>query len=174
MVRHWRHTGARPGSTRTEIVEALAQACRCQGPRAAIATLDSAWHRGWVDEEGISEVFARLPRRFRVLRKHLDQRSESGPETLVRLMARGLGCAVEVQVQIAGVGRVDLVLDGWLVIECDSREFHEGWESQQQDRARDLALASRGFVTLRPWASVIMWQPETVVAAIRGVLASRI
>ena len=64
---------------------------------------------------------------------------------------------------IAGVGRVDLVLDGWLVIECDSREFHEGWMPQQRDRARDLALAALGYVTLRPWASAIMWQPETVV-----------
>ncbi|MGC5169187.1 DUF559 domain-containing protein [Microbacterium sp. DT81.1] len=173
IVRHWRHTAADARSTTTDIIEALAQACRCQNPRSAIATLDSAWHAGWVDEEGIAAVFRLLPRRFRVLRSNLERRSESGPETLVRLMARALGCDVEAQVSMPGVGRVDLVLDGLLVIECDSQEFHQGWTSQQRDRSRDLALAAMGYVTLRPWASAIMWQPETVVDAIRGLHGTR-
>ena len=35
----------------------------------------------------------------------------------MRLMLRGLGCQIEVQVVIPGVGRVDFVVDGWLIVE---------------------------------------------------------
>lgn len=170
LVRHFRETSASAGSLAADLVEAIAQACRCQSPRAAIATLDSAWHLGWLDEDGISAVFARLPARYQVLRGHLDRRSESGPETLVRLMVRALGCDVRLQVAIAGVGRVDLVVDGWLIIECDSEAFHAGWEAQRRDRRRDLAAAALGYTTLRPVAEDIMFQPEIVLAAIRGLL----
>lgn len=47
----------------------------------------------------------------------------SGTETLVRLMARSLGCEIRIQVVFEGIGRVDLLLDE-AVVECDSREFH--------------------------------------------------
>jgi hypothetical protein len=42
----------------------------------------------------------------------------------MRLLLRALGHRAEVQVRIAGVGRVDLVVDGWLIVECDSRAYH--------------------------------------------------
>ena len=65
------------------------------------------------------------------------------------------------------------VLDGWLVIECDSKEFHEKWQQQVKDRERDLALASRGFVVLRLTAAQIMYRPDEVRAAICGLLTAR-
>ncbi len=71
---------------------------------------------------------------------------------------------------MAGVGRVDMVVDGWLVIECDSREFHQGWKAQLEDRRRDLALAALGYTTIRPAAEDILYWPEVVVAAIVGLL----
>ena len=40
-------------------------------------------------------------------------------------------------------------------------------------RDRDLALAARGFTTLRPTASAIMWRQGEVLAAVRGLLAAR-
>lgn len=102
VVRHWRATTAPKRALAADLIEALAQACRCQALRAAIATLDSAWHLGLVGEEGIRAVLARLPARFGVLGVMLDPRSESGPETLVRLLLRGLGVSVEIQVRRQG------------------------------------------------------------------------
>ena len=64
-------------------------------------------------------------------------------------------------------------VDGWLVVECDSKEFHEGWEQQVKDRNRDLALAARGYVTLRLTAAQIMYRAEEVLAAVKGLLATR-
>jgi len=173
LVRHWRTTAAEPRALVAPIVEALAQACRCQPPRAAIATIDSAWHRGLVDEEGIAEVFRLLPRRFRALRRLLDRRAESGAESLMRLLLRSQGWGVEVQVEIDDVGRVDLVVDGWLIIECDSEQFHSGWDAGRRDRRRDLAAAALGYTTLRPIAEDIMYHPDRVLAAVRAAVDHR-
>ena len=173
LVRHWRATEVEHASLVAPLVEALAQACRCQPPRAAIATLDSAWHLGLVDEQDIAEVFRRLPRRFRVLRAHLDRRAESSAESLMRLLLRSQGWTVDVQVDISGVGRVDLVVDGWLIIECDSEEFHSGWEAGKRDRRRDLAAAALGYVTLRPIAEDIMYHPERVLSTVRAAIEHR-
>jgi very-short-patch-repair endonuclease len=171
VVAHWRDSAAASTALSAELIEALAQACRCQSPRDAIATLDSAWHIGLVDEPGIAEVFGLLPRRFRRLRALLDPRSESGPETLMRLMLRGIGCHVDVQVQIEGVGRVDLVVDGWLIVECDSHAHHEGWASQRHDRRRDLAAAALGYSTVRPVAEDIVYRHERTLKVMKTIVA---
>lgn len=173
VVRHWRRSAAPPHQAVADTVEALAQACRCQRPRAAIATLDSAWHLGLVDERGINAVFELLPRRFAPLRPLIERRSESGVETLVRLLLRALGCRVEVQVQIAGVGRVDLLVDGWLIVECDSKAHHEGWQKQRQDRQRDRAAAALGYTTLRVLAEDALFAPERVRDAVVGLRQAR-
>lgn len=169
---HWRPIRAPRDSAVVDVVDALAQAVRCQPPRAAIATLDSAWHLGWVDEAGIEEVFARVPRRFRVLRPLLDRRSEAGTETLVRLVLRSLGCHVRLQVHIDGVGRVDLLVNGWLIVECDSEQFHGTWQNHKSDRRRDLAALERGYVTVRLLAEDILFHPGRVRAALARVLAA--
>ena len=162
-----------PRSARVEVMDALIQSTNCQSPRAAVATLDSALHLRLIDESDLDEIFAHVAPRRRLLRRHVDGRAESGPETLVRLIARALGFDVQLQVVIGGVGRVDLVLDGWLVVECDSEAHHGGWAAQKRDRRRDLALAALGYATLRPIAEDILYHPEVVVAALRGLRDGR-
>lgn len=159
--------------TCVSVVDALAHAILCQAPRAAVATLDSALHLGAITPERMADVFRLLPEKYAPLRGLVDGRAESGPETLVRLMLRGLGCTVDLQVEFAGIGRVDLLVNGWLVVECDSRQFHATWEQQVKDRERDLALAARGYVTLRLTAVQIMYRPAEVLAALKGLLATR-
>ncbi|MGN6221926.1 MAG: hypothetical protein ACTHNQ_20705 [Microbacterium sp.] len=158
-----------PRATTVHIVDALAQATNCQAPRAAVASLDSALHLGLIDEDDLEEIFSRVQPRKRLLRGFVDGRSESGPETILRMIALMLGFSVDVQVVIRGVGRVDLVLDGWLVVECDSEAFHSGWESQKRDRRRDGPLAARGLVSYRPIAADIMYNSDAIVAALRGL-----
>jgi very-short-patch-repair endonuclease len=168
----WRAPASHPQSLAASLVEALACAVRCQSPRDAVATLDSAWHLGLVDEDDIARVFELLPRRYGGLRPLLDARSESGPETLMRLLLRTLGCDVDVQVSIPSVGRVDFVVDGWLIVECDSRAFHEGWEKQRADRRRDLAAAALGYTTVRPLAEDILFRHDKVQATMKAIVAA--
>lgn len=174
FVRHWGDLmrTPHPRSLVVEPIDAVRQAILCQKPRASIATIDSALHLGFIRQIELDELFEALPARMRLLRPHIDGRAESGTETLVRLMARALGVQVDIQVVVAGVGRVDIVVDRWLVVECDSREFHSGWKAQLEDRRRDLALAALGYTTIRPAAEDILYRPDIVVAAIAGLLRS--
>lgn len=158
-----------PLSAHVHVIDALIQATNCQTPRAAVATLDSALFLGCIDIDDLDEIFAHVAPRRRVLRSFVDGRAESGTETLVRLIARALGFSVELQVNIPGVGRVDLLLDGWLVVEVDSEQHHAGWATQKKDRRRDLTLAARGYITLRPIAEDALHHPEVIVAALRGI-----
>lgn len=170
---HWRHSGAEADDTIVPTVEALAQAFACQGVRATIASIDSALHTGRLSERDLDLLFRLAPDRYRAIRGLIDGRAESGPETYARLIARELGRLVELQKQIDGVGRVDLVVDGWLVIECDSREFHSSWDAQQEDHRRDMALAARGYVRVRVTANQLFTAPHLLREAIRGLLATR-
>lgn len=171
--RHWDRLARQPHprSCSVEPFDALLHAVRCQEPRAAVATLDSAVRLGMIGEHELGELFRRLPRRYRILRRLIDARAESGPESLVRLMLRRLGCRFELQVRIAGVGRVDLLVAGWLIIECDSEAHHGGWEERKRDLRRDQEAAKLGYVTYRPIAEDVMWHPDDVFAALKGLLA---
>lgn len=170
VVRHWVDSAAPTEATVVPVIEALVHAVLCQPPRAAIATLDSAWHLRLVDENEIAEIFRLLPRRFRRLRPLLDPRAEAGTESLVRLMLRGLGVVPELQVEIAGVGFVDFLVDGWLIIECDSTAHHSDWAARRRDIRRDAAAIRLGYVPLRLLAEDILFHPEEVVALLREVL----
>lgn len=171
-VVHWRRSRAGAEDVIADVVEALAQAVRCQDPRAAIATLDSAWHRRLVDEHAIDDVFSLLPRKYRPLRALLDPRCESGPESLVRLMLRVLGCRVRPQAEIAGVGFVDFLVDGWLIVECDSRAHHDGWDAHRRDRRRDAHAVARGYTPIRLLAEDILYRPDEVFSILRAALAA--
>lgn len=170
--RHWDRLRRTPDlcSTSVEVFDSVLQAVRCQPPRAALATLDSALHLGVLHGDDLDELFASLPRRHAILRSLIDARAEAGTETLVRLMLRTLGVAFEVQVVIRGVGRVDFLVDGWLIVECDSREFHSAWEHQRRDRRRDQSAAALGYATYRPIAEDILWNPDVVQTALAGLL----
>lgn len=168
---HWRAwSGLAAPLHVTHLVDALTLAIRCQSPRAAIATLDSVLHHGLLTGDQLTAIFDALPARFTPLLALVDASAESGPETFMRLILRAMGIAFETQVRIAGVGRVDFLVDGWLIIECDSREFHEGWDQQVEDRRRDMAAARLGYLTIRPLASDIMGSDASVRDAVTQVI----
>ena len=162
-----------PDALIVEVLDAVVDAVLAQEPRMGLATIDSALHLGMLRADDLDELFAALPRRYRRLRRLVDARAESGPETLMRLILRSLGCRFACQVEIPGVGRVDFVVDGWLIIECDSEAHHASWSAQRADRRRDQAAARRGFATHRVIAEDVLWHPDEVRAAVAGLIALR-
>lgn len=167
---HWAEDDAASALHVTSLDAAVRHAVRCQSPRASVATMDSLLHQRLLTMDGLRAIFAGLPQRFGAVLALVDPSAESGPETFVRLLLRSLGVSFETQVSLAGVGRVDFVVDGWLIVECDSRAFHEGWAKQQRDRARDIAAAHLGYVTIRPLAADILSDPAGTRDALRKVL----
>ena len=168
---HWRPL-LRPGDAthRVGLVDALRQALLCQPAPLAIASIDSALFRRMLHPEDMDVLFAG-PAAVRALRPLVDGRSESGQESVLRCAFDSAGLSFEIQVSIAGVGRVDFLVEGRLVVEADSRLAHSSWEQELRDRDRDLALARLGIPTLRPHYRVIMSDPTSVVAAVVAVLA---
>lgn len=162
-----------PDALLVEPIDALADAVRCQPPRAAVASIDSALQLGVLRVDELDELFSALPARYRPLRRLVDGRAEAGGESLLRLIARGIGCRIELQVLIVGVGRVDMLLDGWLILECDSRAFHSEWSVQRNDRRRDLEAARQGYLTLRVIAEDVFSRPDAVREAVAALIRAR-
>ncbi|KQQ66991.1 hypothetical protein [Microbacterium sp. Leaf320] len=172
VVLHWKVLTSVSGSVHAApLIDAVAHSVLCQAPREALATLDSVVHQGLLTLDELTTMFAALPLRFRPLRALVDPSADSGPETFMRLLLRTMGVAYVTQVYLEGVGYVDFVVDGWLIIECDSKEFHEGWEKQVQDRERDIAAARLGYVTVRPLAKDILNDQASVREALEQIIA---
>jgi hypothetical protein len=170
---HW--TNLMDASDGTEfrigLRDALLQSLSCQSRWNSVATFDSALHLGLVTREDIDAVFDQAPTRTKTVASLIDARAESGPESILRLIVGSAGFRCVPQVTIAGVGRVDLVVEDRLVLEADSRAWHEGWEKQRADRERDIELARRRYLSLRPLSDHILHSPQAVREAIEGLMA---
>ena len=51
--------------------------------------------------------------------------------------------------EVEGVGEVDLVIEGWVVVELDGYTYHCDEYQFGLDRWRDRRLVARGFLPLR-------------------------
>ena len=96
--------------------------------------------------------------------------ADSGLESLLRLRLHLLGLRLDRQVDIAGVGRVDFVIAGRLILEADGDENHGADTLRHRDRARDAAASRLGYETLRFDYAQIVHDWPTVQAAIAGAL----
>lgn len=138
----------------------------------ALAVADSALKHRFLRQTDLHALAARLPAHLRYAALAATARSDSGIESIGRFRLQLLGLEVEVLVRLSPVGTVDLLIDGWLVVEMDGREFHEG-EQFERDRQRDLRAATHRYRTLRfSWRQVMFAWP-TVETAILTALAAR-
>ena len=149
------------------VAEAIQCAAGCVGGEAAFVMLESAWNLTLIDEHLVQAMRARSPRWFRPWIDKAGSRSESGSESIVRLILLHLGLRFRQQVEIDGVGRVDFVVGESLVIEADSLQHHS---DPTRDRRRDAVLSARGYRVLRFMYSQLFFDRDLVVNAILGAL----
>ncbi|MEU4016470.1 type IV toxin-antitoxin system AbiEi family antitoxin domain-containing protein [Microbacterium sp. NPDC028030] len=161
------------GPTRLGVVDveaALLHLYRCEGDESFFASFESAWRLGLVSTASRARIRSELPARARWLVDFARGNSDSGLESLLRLRLHLEGIDLTSQVPIPGVGRVDFVVDGRLIIEVDGRENHAASEKRHRDLVRDAVASGLGYETLRfDYAQVIHDWPA-VSAAIRGAL----
>jgi hypothetical protein len=104
--------------------------------------------------------------------RFVDVRAESSLESPLRMLVEPLGRELQTQVYVPGVGRVDIVLDGWLALEGDGYEFHSDRTSYREDRRRGNALVVGRYVVLRfSWEDVYL-RPAYVLEVVERVLAA--
>jgi very-short-patch-repair endonuclease len=154
---HWRRLVAPDAATNAHVgvVDALVQSQQCLDPFAWIASVDSALHLGSITRQEVEVIGASVSARRRRLLAHVDRRAESGLESIVRMIAHEVGLRVRPQIRFPGIGRVDMVIEDWIVVETDGAAYHDTAVSAR-DRRRDALLAARGRVVLRPGYSLVV------------------
>ena len=148
-------------------LDCAAQALRCMAPMAALVIVDSALAARRVS---VAEIYARLGTKgsasARILLTLADANSESPLETIARVLLRIHGLDVQTQVYLAGVGRVDLLVEGILVVELDGFEHHSGRAQYRNDRRRANALTCMGLRLVRFTYEDVVHRPNWVVACV--------
>lgn len=153
-------------------VDALVHIVRCQPEKLAIAALDSALHQRLISARDLDVVFDTVPAKHAALKPQVEPLCMSGIETVFRLALTAAGIPFRMQVGFTGVGVVDFVVDGCVVVETDGRLGHADEISKARDYARDAALEALGYTVVRLNYLQVMFQPEIAMAAVRGALAA--
>ncbi|MDO9395231.1 MAG: DUF559 domain-containing protein [Herbiconiux sp.] len=153
------------------ISEALAHAAMCQSRLDAVASIDSALFRKAISRRQVEHVLTRMPGCYARYLQVADARAESRIETRTRLGLRAVNIRCRPQVQLPGVGRVDLLVGDRLVVETDGHRWHSEEDDVRKDRARDLAATERGYLVLRLGYAQVMVEWPRVEAVVRGLVA---
>jgi very-short-patch-repair endonuclease len=137
----------RPRVGEPGIVGALISASRCLDPVDWLACVESLLHLARIDERALEILAAAVRGSARPMLGRLDRDAESGLETHARCRLQDAGFAVETQVRVPGVGRLDLVVEGRVAVETDGRRWHE--HRFLEDRTKDLRIEAWGIRVLR-------------------------
>ncbi len=166
------HRGVPAGLT-VRVAMAAAQLLCCRPAVEGLVAVDGLLRAGHAT---VAEIAAELPPNSgghaRWVLTHASPLAGSVMESLLRctLLLAGVR-GVILQAPIDGVGRVDFLIDGWLVVETDGWGTHGDRGSFERDRERDVAAAVQGHQTLRFTWSAVRDRPALVVACVQEVLA---
>lgn len=149
---------------------ALVHVFFCAGEEAFFAAFESAWRRRRLSKAARLHIRAAIPESARWLVDFARSDADSGLESLLRLRLHLLGVELRRQVDIDGVGRVDFVAGGRLIIEVDGKENHDGPAKRHKDLVRDAAASALGYESLRFDYAQIIHDWERVQPAILAAL----
>lgn len=164
---------ARWNSPVSALPDVLIHALRCLPFAHALVMVECAVLRGDV---ALDFLRIHLPGKrnaaARAVLNWVDRGADSLLETLTRTYFRQAGIRVECQVYLERVGYVDLLLDGWLVVELDGGH-HADWEQVKKDNRRNNESVVQGFTVLRYYYQDVVYNHGAMVAEVLGVLARR-
>lgn len=151
--------------------DTVIHALSCLPEGDAIAVAESAMRHMGVPRAVIeSELAAKYYGTARARLRRADGLSESLPEISAHLLFESAGLDFRRQVQVRGVGRVDFLVDGWLIIEINGFEFHGSRAAWRKDMGRSNAAQAQGYAVLS-YAPEQIWNNSTMVLEeIRAVL----
>jgi len=155
----------------TAIEDVVLHAVTCLRPPASTAVATSAMRLHGVPLELLKAQLTadRSGQALKVLHQ-LDLRAESIVEVDAQHLFRTNGIGYDAQVYLPGIGRVDFLLKGFLIVEVDGFAFHSNRAALRRDLGRNNAATLNGFASLRYMPEHIWFEPERVLAEIRAVL----
>lgn len=128
-------------------IDALLQAIACLPPDDALASVESALHEGFIDEEQFDELYRWAPARLRPMLEQVDRGAQSGFETHTRVKLVRAGFRVRTQFPVPGTSDFDLLVEDCVAIETDGRKWHA--ERFVPDRTKDIIGESHHIRVLR-------------------------
>ncbi|WP_158437823.1 DUF559 domain-containing protein [Naasia lichenicola] len=169
VVWHWVGDLGVTGDERFRVTPSacIVQASNCVSPEWTIGIIDSGLRNGVLDPRALEALHAHSTTRR--LLPMADGRAESILESILRVRLRAAGLSPQPQVEL-GRYRVDLMLDGWLVIEADGAT-HGSERQFAWDRERDSFFARSGIRVLRfTYRQIVDEWPQTLatILAVRS------
>ncbi|HET8880185.1 MAG TPA: DUF559 domain-containing protein [Arthrobacter sp.] len=153
------------------VEDVVLHALGCLPPPASTAIATSALRLLGVPRELLNaHLTADRSGSAREALRQLDLRAESIVEVDAQYLFTSNGIGYDAQVYLPGIGRVDFLLAGFLIIEVDGFAFHSSRDSLRRDLGRNNASTVGGFAVLRYMPEHIWFEPERVLAEVRAVL----
>ncbi|MBL0704172.1 endonuclease domain-containing protein [Sinomonas cellulolyticus] len=177
-----RHRGLRfPAQARLPIAslaDTVIHALICLPASQSVPIATSALARGLSAEQIEHELRARrlgpALKAFRLVNTLVESEPEAEAWVILLALARRLGVSVVAQAMIPGLGRVDFLVAGWLIVEIDGVAFHSSRDSVRRDRARDNTASLLGYARLRYVPEVVWREPDRLASEVEAVLTGRL
>jgi very-short-patch-repair endonuclease len=103
----------------------------------------------------------------------VDGSADSAIEVVARLLFRNQGIYTQTQVELPGIGRVDFLLEGFLIVEIDGSKHLEPAQVKK-DRRRNNASTLTGYAVLRYGYQDVVHNPQRVIDEVWQVLRGRV
>ena len=154
-------------------LDIVCQSLRCLPPIEALTIAESAVKKGLVQLPALRERFPAM-REKAILGLVAKIRPQSGSiiETMARHLLEEAGLTVELQVNIPGMGHLDLLVDGLLGIETDGYAHHSSRDAYREDRRRWNVGVVRGVPVLRVTFEMVLNEPQEFVRMVQRALAT--
>lgn len=170
---HWTRERADPQFGVAPLGAVLAR-CAAELPLPhAVAVLDSALRRTPLTPVELLLLSSGWRPAARAAVALVDERSESGTESVLRVLlgVAGIPSTPQAPLPIGELARADLLVGDRLLIECDSEAHHADPSNRRADLRRDEALMALGFIVFRLDYAQVFEDPEGVVAAVAAIVA---
>lgn len=156
------------------LVDVLVHVLQCRPDEESVPLVESALRRGDTVPAFIeARLLGARNGRARAALAAVDLTGESPIEVVARLLLRKAGLHVEPQVTITGVGRVDFLVEGFLVVEIDGATFHSDRRALRNDRRRNNKTVINGYAVLRFCYEDVMFHQDDVLAMVLMALGRR-
>jgi len=154
------------------LLDTVVQSLRCLPDLDGLVIAESAVALKGLPLSALRERLAgRNDARERKIVTSIVPQSQSVIECLARFQLRRAGFHVESQVNIPGMGHLDLMVDGRLGIETDGAGFHMDRKSFEEDRRRWNVTTRLGVPTLVVSYPLLKYRPQEFIAMVREALS---